>query len=105
MINGATEIALTKLDVLEGLKELKVCTEYEIDGITTKNFPLQPKKLEIAKPIYETLPGFDGDITSCKKVADLPANAKKYVDYIEKKLGVPIRIVSVGPKREETILV
>jgi adenylosuccinate synthase len=105
MINGVTEIALTKLDVLSDIKELKVAVAYEIDGKKTENFPLDPPRLAKAVPIYETLPGWAGDITACKSLADLPKNARKYVEYIEKKLGTRVSIVSVGPKREETILV
>jgi adenylosuccinate synthase len=104
MINGVTEIALIKLDVLSGLKELKVCTAYEIDGEEVSDFPIGTEKLERANPVYETLEGWEGDITGCKKLEDLPANARKYIAYIEKQLGVKIKIVSVGPKREETIL-
>ncbi len=105
MVNGATDIALTKLDVLTGQKEIKVCTAYEIDGKQTSDFPLVPSQLAAAKPIYETLPGWKEDLTGAKKLEDLPENAKRYVKYIEEQLGVPIRIVSVGPKREQTIIV
>ncbi|MFH0884281.1 MAG: adenylosuccinate synthase [Candidatus Micrarchaeota archaeon] len=105
MINGVTEIALTKLDVLSNLKEVKVAVAYEIDGKKAENFPLDQPRLEKAVPVYETLPGWEGDITKCRSLADLPRNARNYVEYIEKKLGTPVKIVSVGPKREETILV
>jgi len=104
MINGVTEIVITKLDVLSGLKEIKVCTAYEIDGEKTSDFPLEPSKLEKAKPVYETLPGWEGDITGCRKMEELPEQAREYIRYIEKRLGVPVKIVSVGPKREQTIV-
>ena len=104
MINGVTEIALTKLDVLSGLKEIKVCTSYDIDGKKTTEFPLEPVRLNKVKPVYETLPGWDEDITSARKIEDLPENAQKYVKYLEEKLHVPIKIISVGPKRADTIL-
>ncbi|MBU0532516.1 adenylosuccinate synthase [Candidatus Micrarchaeota archaeon] len=105
MVNGTTEIVLTKLDVLSGLKELKVCTAYEIDKHKTSNFPLEPAKLEKVKPIYKTLEGWNENITECKKIAELPSQAKAYIKYIEEQTGVPVKIVSVGPKRDETIIV
>ncbi len=105
MINGVTEIALTKLDVLSGLEEIKVAIAYEAGGKKTENFPLDLPRLAASVPVYETLPGWKGDITGCRSLADLPKNARKYVEYVEKKLGIKVKIVSVGPKREETILV
>ncbi|MBU0591434.1 adenylosuccinate synthase [Candidatus Micrarchaeota archaeon] len=104
MINGATEIALTKIDVLDGFDEIKICTSYEIGGKKVSDFPLQPEKLEKAKPVYEKLPGWKSDISNCKKFEDLPPNAKNYIKHIEKFVGVPIKLVSVGPKRDETII-
>ncbi|MCI0503756.1 adenylosuccinate synthase [Candidatus Micrarchaeota archaeon] len=103
MINGATEIALTKLDVLGGLREIKVATAYDVGGRETGDFPLDLPRLAKAVPVYETLPGWGEDISSCRSAGELPANARKYVQYIEKKLGVPVKIISVGPKRDETI--
>ncbi len=105
MVNGATDIALTKLDVLTGQKELKVCTAYDIKGRKTSDFPLVPSRLAAAKPVYETLPGWTEDITGAKKLEDLPENARNYVKHIEEKIGVKISIISVGPKREQTIFV
>jgi adenylosuccinate synthase len=104
MINGVTELALTKLDVLSGMKELKVCTQYEINGRKTEDFPIVPESLKEAKPVYERLPGWEENIMGCKSMKELPENARNYVAYIEKKLGVKVSIVSVGPKREQTIL-
>ncbi len=104
MINGVTEIALTKIDVLSGMKELKVCTAYEIDGKQVTDFPLQPAKLEKAKPVYETIEGWEGDISGAEKLEDLPEKCRAYIEYIEKQLGVKISVISVGPKREETII-
>jgi adenylosuccinate synthase len=100
MVQGATEVALTCLDVLGYLDEIKVCTGYEIDGVVTDKFPTTPGLLR-AKPVFETLPGWKTDIRGSKSYDDLPANAKAYVDFIESKIGVPIRLVSTGPKREE----
>lgn len=105
MVNGITEIALTKLDVLTGFEEIMVCTAYEINGKKTHEFPLQAELVEKAKPVYEKLPGWKEDISGIRKFSELPANARKYVKYIEKTLGVPVKFVSVGPKRDETIIV
>jgi adenylosuccinate synthase len=99
-IQGATEAVLTAIDVLGYLDEIKVCIGYEIDGEVTEDFPVTTKLVR-AKPVYETLPGWKSDIRGCKDYSALPPEAKAYVDFIEKKIGVPIKLVSTGPKREE----
>ncbi|MFH0736975.1 MAG: adenylosuccinate synthase [Candidatus Micrarchaeota archaeon] len=104
MINGVSDIAFTKMDVFAGLKTLKVASAYEIDGKKVTDFPLDNERLSRAKPIFERLAGWDEDISGCRKLTDLPANAKKYIDFVEKQLGIPLKIISVGPKREEAIL-
>ena len=93
MVQGATQVALTCLDVLSYLDEIPVCTGYEIDGQITDTFPV-PAKLGRAKPVFETLPGWKSDIRGITNYADLPANAKAYVDFLEAHIGCPIRIVS-----------
>ena len=100
MVQGGTKVALTCLDVLGYLDEIKVCTGYEIDGQITDRFPTTPSLLR-AKPVFETLPGWKCDIRGCKNYEDLPANAKAYVDFLEQHIGCPITLVSSGPKREE----
>ena len=100
MVQGATSVALTCLDVLGYLDEIKVCTGYEIDGVVTDRFPTTPQLLK-AKPVFETLPGWNCDIRGVTEYAQLPAEAKAYVDFLESKIGVPIRLVSTGPKRHE----
>jgi len=99
-IQGATEAVLTAIDVLGYLDEIKVCIGYEIDGEVTEDFPVTTKLVR-AKPVYETLPGWKSDIRGCKDYSALPPEAKAYVDFVEKKIGVPIKLVSTGPKREE----
>lgn len=101
-MQGATEIALTVLDVLGYLKELPVCVGYEIDGVITKDFPTTVK-LAKAKPVYEVLPGWKEEIRGIKNYEDLPENCRKYIEFIEKEIGVPITLVSNGPGREEII--
>jgi adenylosuccinate synthase len=101
-IQGATEVALTVLDCLGYLKEIPVCVGYEIDGEVTKDFPVTTK-LAKAKPVYEVLPGWNCDIRGITKYEDLPENCRKYIEFIEKELGVPVTMVSNGPKRSEII--
>lgn len=97
---GATQVVLTALDCLSYLDEIPVCVGYEIDGEVTKEFPVTPK-LKKAKPVLKVLPGFKQDIRGIKDFDKLPKEAKDYVLFIEKELGVPITMVSNGPKREE----
>lgn len=103
-VNSLTSIALTKIDVLSGMKELKICKAYKINGKTIVDFPSDREILENAKPVYETFPGWVEDITNCKQYKELPLNARKYIEAIEKELEVPITIVSVGSGRERTII-
>lgn len=101
-IQGATEVVLTVLDCLGYLKEIPVCVGYEIDGEVVKDFPVTAK-LAKAKPVYEVLPGWECDIRGIKEYDKLPENCRKYVEFIEKEIGVPIKMVSNGPKRDEII--
>lgn len=102
-VQGADEIAITKLDSLSGSKFLKICTAYNIDGKSTKTFPLNPL-LDKAVPEYIELEGWDEDITKCRKFSDLPANAQKYINTIEELIGYSIKYISVGPERESLII-
>ena len=101
-IQGATEVALTVLDVLGYLDELPVCVGYEINGKVTKDFPTT-RELKKAKPVYEVLPGWKEEIRGIKEYDKLPENCRKYIEFIEKELGVPIKMVSNGPGRHEII--
>ncbi len=100
MVQGATQVALTCLDVLGYLDEIKVCTGYEIDGEVTDQFPVTPRLMR-AKPVFTTLPGWKCDIRGCKDYDALPQQAKDYVDFLEQHIQCPITMVSSGPKREE----
>lgn len=102
MLQGATEIALTKLDVLSYLDEIPVCTAYELDGEIITDF-VTGDALERAKPVYEYLPGFKCDISKCRKISDLPKEALDYIKYIEKAVGVPVKYASVGADRDAYI--
>ncbi len=101
--NGITSLALMKIDVLSGFKEIKVCTAYELDGQVIKEYPVSPGDLERAKPVYETLPGWTTDITVVKNIKDLPKQAQDYVQFIGKEMATPIDVLSVGPGREQTL--
>ena len=101
-VQGATQVVLTALDCLAYLDEIKVCTGYEIDGVVTKDFPVTAK-LKKAKPVLETLPGFKQEIRGVGRFEDLPQAAQDYVAFIEREIGVPITMVSNGPKRSEIL--
>lgn len=103
-VNGLTEIALTKVDVLTGLDEIKVCTAYRYQGDILDEFPVQLEKLSACKPIYETLPGWRGDISAVRDFDKLPENARNYIKRIEELIAVPVKIIGTGPEREEAIL-
>jgi adenylosuccinate synthase len=105
MINGVGSVAITKLDVLSHFDKIKVCVCYQLDGKTLKSFPTDVERLSKVKPIYEELNGWNEDITSCKSYSDLPVKTKEYLDYIAGQAGIKIEIISVGPKRRETIIV
>jgi adenylosuccinate synthase len=104
-LSGADEITVMLLDVLSGLPELKLCTAYELDGERRTHFPSDAYQLERCKPVYESIPGWSEDITGVRKLADLPAGARKYIDRVSELVGLKVSVVSVGPDREQTILV
>ncbi len=101
-IQGATDVAFTVLDVLGYLNEIPVCTGYEIDGKVTTDFPVT-SLLDKAKPVLETLPGWNCDIRGIRKYEDLPENCRKYIEFVEEKIGFPITMVSNGPGRNDII--
>lgn len=101
-IQGTTEVALTVLDVLGYLDEIPVCVGYDINGEITKDFPTT-NKLKLAKPVYEYLPGWKCDIRGIKEYDKLPENCRKYIEFIEKELEVPVKLVSNGPGRDDII--
>ncbi len=102
-VQGATNIALTKLDILSYMKKIPVCARYELDGELTDDFPF-PCALPDAKPVIEYMDGWESDISKIKDWNELPENARKYVEYIEKEIGCHIGYVSVGPERDSIII-
>lgn len=103
-VNGMTHITLTKLDVLTGLDEIKVCTAYRVDGQEITDFSGSAGFLEKAEPLYRTFPSWSEDISQVRSVEDLPKAARDYVAYIEEETGVPVALIGVGPERDQMIL-
>ncbi len=102
MINGVTQLIMTKADVLSTFDTIKVATAYKIDGVETSEFPFElPENLEV---VYTEVPGWSDDLTGLKSEADFPKQLSDYIDFLEKELEVPIKVVSVGPDREQTIV-
>ncbi|MEE4358515.1 MAG: adenylosuccinate synthase [Desulfococcaceae bacterium] len=103
-LNGLTGLVVTKLDVLGGLDELKICTAYQYGDETLRHFPANLNVLGKCEPVYENLPGWSEDISGIRTFEDLPENTRNYLKRIEELTGVPVQIISVGPGREETIV-
>jgi adenylosuccinate synthase len=103
-MNGLTGIALTKLDVLTGFKKFPICTTYRYEGKTVKEFPASSKVMQGAEPVYEEMAGWDAPLDNARRFSDLPLTAQKYVRRIEEVIGTEIILVSVGPGREQTIV-
>ena len=103
-VNGLTSIALNKLDTLAGLETLKICTGYRLpDGSVTPDFPASLELLEQCTPVYEELPGFTEDLSVCRSFDELPAAAKHYIARVEELLGCPVKMVGVGPARDQSL--
>jgi adenylosuccinate synthase len=103
-VNGFTEFTITKLDILSGFDELKLCVAYEIDAQRVDTLPATNAELARAIPIYETLPGWQEDVRDARHVGDLPANAAAYVQRISELTDTPVKVVSVGPEREQLVV-
>ncbi len=104
-INGITNLALLKLDVLSGFEKIGVCTGYKIGGETVHEFPSNPTELDKVEPIFEYLPGWKEDLTKINNFKDLPRTATNYIDFVGNQLGTPVDVVSLGPGREQTLWV
>ena len=104
-VNSLSELFITKLDVLSGLEELKLCTGYENGQEILNDYPYEQNMLYVAKPVYKTYEGWTEDITSVKNFDDLPENAKKYIKAIEDYIQIPITFISVGPERNQNIVI
>ena len=104
-VNTLTSLAITKLDVLSEFEELKVCTAYRHGDETMEEFPQLHQVFASSQPVYESLPGWKSDISGITSLEDLPVEARGYLDFISEKAGVPIKLISVGPERHQTIMV
>jgi adenylosuccinate synthase len=104
-INGFDTVALTKLDILDALDEIKVCTGYRLKGKPCESFPAVSHELREVEPVYETLPGWNSSTEGVTELESLPARARDYVEFISEQIGVPAGLVSTGPERSQTILV
>jgi adenylosuccinate synthase len=102
--NGLTGLAVTKLDVLDGLDEVKICVAYRLDGVTLERPPLEPERYQECEPIYESLPGWSDTTAGITDFDALPAAARRYLERLQALLGIPVDIVSTGPGREAIIV-
>jgi adenylosuccinate synthase len=98
-------VALTKLDVLDALDEIKVCVGYNLDGRRCESLPSVSQDLRRVEPVFETLPGWKSSTLGTTQLTDLPPNARKYVSFLSEKIGVEIGLVSTGPERSQTIVI
>jgi len=105
MINGVESAAITKLDVLSSFDEIKVCVGYKLNGKSVKSFPTDVDRLSRVQPVYETLKGWNEDITKCTSYSDLPQKTRDYLDFISNQTGIKNKIISVGPNRKQTFFV
>jgi adenylosuccinate synthase len=103
-VNGLDALAITKLDVLDTLKEIKVCTRYRYKGEAVEEFPGELSTLEECEPEYRTVPGWEKSTAGTKRAADLPKNARLYIELLEELSQVPVELVSTGPDRDSTIV-
>ena len=104
MINGFDSLIVTKLDVLDGFDEIKVCTAYKAHGVVIETMPAENLLLEQIEPVYETLPGWPEPTSGITTFNELPKNAKDYIEFLEQRTGVEVGCVSTGPERMETII-
>jgi len=103
-LNGCTGLAITKLDVLSGFDEVKICRSYKLDGQSTEKFPLSAELLEQCEPEYETVSGWREQISQVRDVSELPKCVMEFIELVESDVKVPIEIVSVGPEPDATMM-
>ncbi|HWB05604.1 MAG TPA: adenylosuccinate synthase [Verrucomicrobiales bacterium] len=104
IINGLDDLAVTNLDGLDGVSDIKVCTAYELDGERITEPPATVDQMARCQPVYESLPGWNADITAARRISDLPKNARAYLDGMSELTGLPVSLVGVGPDREQTLV-
>jgi adenylosuccinate synthase len=104
-LNSLSGLVVTRLDILAGFETVKVATGYRVGGETLNYVPAEADVFAQVEPVYETLPGWSGNLRTARKLEDLPSEARAYLDYMAEATGVPVAVVSVGPARDETIMV
>lgn len=104
-INGIDELAVTKIDILNNFEDIKVCTDYRVNGEKTREFSPDLYEIQHAEPVYKTFPGWQSDINKCNTIEELPTEAREYLRFIQDYLGVDLKILSSGPKRSETLVI
>ncbi|MBV9268767.1 MAG: adenylosuccinate synthetase, partial [Acidobacteriaceae bacterium] len=104
-VNGFDSLIITKLDVLDDLDEVPVCIAYEVDGARITHMPASTRRMEAIKPVYERLPGWKQSTRNASTIDQLPAAARRYLDFLEAKTGIEVGGVSIGPERNETLTV
>jgi adenylosuccinate synthase len=102
-LNSLSELAITKLDILDALETVKLCVAYEVDGQRTTQLPYHQSDLHTARPVYEEMPGWRTDLTAVTEASDLPAEAAAYLDRLESEVGVPVTLVGTGPGRDQFV--
>jgi adenylosuccinate synthase len=102
-LNSMTELALTKLDILDPLETVRVCVAYELEGVRYDHLPYHQSVLHKVTPVYEDLPGWKTDLSGVTRLKELPGAARRYVDFLAEQVGVPIRLVGLGPGREQFV--
>ena len=102
-LSGADGWIVTNLDVLSGFPELSVATRYDLGGGKTRDWPAHLPAIDSVRPVYERHPGWSEDITAVRRFEDLPANARSYVEFLEREVGAPVLMISVGPERDQVI--
>ena len=102
-VNGMDALCITKLDILDELEEIKVCVGYETKGRQETDFPASLALLENCKPVFKTFPGWKANTFALRKLEDLPSNARKYVDFLEDFLQMPVAMISTSPERDDTV--
>jgi len=103
-LNSLTELALTKLDILDGFNEVKICTGYALDGEPVEHYPDRYDVLERIEPVYEVLPGWNSPINEARKQSDLPEEAKRFIEVVEREVGIPVKVVGVGADRDDYLV-
>ncbi len=103
-LNSLTELALTKLDILDGFESVKICTGYRLDGVPIDHYPDRSEILARVEPVYETLPGWRTDLSEIREPGDLPEAARAFLAVVEREVGVPVNVVGVGAERDDYLI-